>query len=38
MILINDGYYLPILAHKYELLPTYLNVLMCGLHFELQTQ
>jgi hypothetical protein len=36
MILIKDGYHLPILAHKYELLPTYLNILMCELHSEPQ--
>ena len=38
MVLIKDGYHLPILAHKYELLPTYSNILMCELHSELQTQ
>jgi hypothetical protein len=36
MILIKDGYHLPILTHKYELLPTYLNVLMCELRSEPQ--
>jgi hypothetical protein len=38
MILIKDGYHLPILAHNYEILPTYFNVLMCELRSEPQTQ